>query len=179
MTMSGVNAGVGTSITTKAFIMIMIGGAGVVAGSIFGAVVLGFGEAIGYALLPGSVTYLVIFLALIIFLVVRPRGIMEAMGLTTSGIRSPEQKPANVKSAGLRRHIGWSATTRSIIRRVAPGVGTVAILLLIEPMLLKGNPDRLGVATNANILGLGALGLWLMFAIGLAMPTSRKARLLQ
>ena len=76
VTMSGVNAGVGTSITTKAFIMIMIGGAGVVAGSILGAVVLGFGEAIGYALLPGSVTYLVIFLALIIFLVVRPRGIM-------------------------------------------------------------------------------------------------------
>ena len=33
-------------------------------------------------------------------------------------------------------------------------------------MLLKGNPYWLGVATNANILGLGALGLWLMFAIG-------------
>jgi len=76
VTLSGVNAGVGTSITTKAFIMIMIGGAGVVAGSILGGVVLGFAEAIGYALLPGSVTYLFIFLALIIFLIARPQGIM-------------------------------------------------------------------------------------------------------
>jgi branched-chain amino acid transport system permease protein len=76
VTLSGVNAGMGTSITTKAFIMIMIGGAGVVAGSLLGALVLGFAEAIGYALLPGSITYLAIFLALIVFLVVRPQGIM-------------------------------------------------------------------------------------------------------
>ena len=76
VTISGVNAGMGTLITTKAFIMIMIGGAGVVAGSLLGAVVLGFAEAIGYALLPGSLTYLMIFLALIVFLIVRPQGIM-------------------------------------------------------------------------------------------------------
>ena len=56
--------------------MIMIGGAGVVAGSILGAVALGFIEAIGTALLPGSVTYLLIFMALIVFLIVRPQGIM-------------------------------------------------------------------------------------------------------
>ncbi len=76
VTISGVNAGMGTLVTTKAFIMIMIGGAGVVAGSLLGAVVLGFAEAIGYALLPGSLTYLMIFLALIVFLIVRPQGIM-------------------------------------------------------------------------------------------------------
>lgn len=76
VTLSGVNAGIGSSITTKAFIMVMIGGAGVVSGSILGAVVLGFAEAIGYAVLPGSATYLVIFLALILFLVLRPHGIM-------------------------------------------------------------------------------------------------------
>jgi branched-chain amino acid transport system permease protein len=76
VTLSGVNAGIGAAITIKAFVMIMIGGAGVVAGSILGAVVLGFAEAIGYALIPGSVTYLMIFLALIIFLIIRPQGIM-------------------------------------------------------------------------------------------------------
>lgn len=76
VTLSGVNAGIGIAITTKAFIMIMIGGAGVVAGSLLGAVVLGFAEAIGYAVLPGSVTYLVIFLGLVVFLIVRPQGIM-------------------------------------------------------------------------------------------------------
>ena len=76
ITVSGINAGLGTAISTKAFIMIMIGGAGVVAGSIMGAVALGFAEAVGYALLPGSVTYLLIFIGLIVFLVVRPQGIM-------------------------------------------------------------------------------------------------------
>lgn len=76
ITISGVNAGIGGAISTKAFIMIMIGGAGVVAGSILGAIVLGFAEAIGYALIPGSTTYLLIFVGLILFLILRPQGIM-------------------------------------------------------------------------------------------------------
>ncbi len=76
VTVSGVNTGIGTAISIKAFIVIMIGGAGVVAGSLLGAVVLGYAEALGYALIPGSVTYLLIFLCLILFLIVRPNGIM-------------------------------------------------------------------------------------------------------
>ena len=76
VTISAVNAGVGTVTSIKAFIMIMIGGAGVVGGAILGAVVLGFAEAIGYALFPGSITYLLIFTGLILFLIVRPQGIM-------------------------------------------------------------------------------------------------------
>ena len=76
VTLSGVNSGIGSTITTKAFIMIMIGGAGVVAGSIAGAILLGLAEAIGYAFLPGSITYLLIFVALIVFLILRPQGLM-------------------------------------------------------------------------------------------------------
>jgi len=56
--------------------MIMIGGAGVVPGAILGAIVLGFVEAIGYAVLPGSITYLLIFTGLIIFLLLRPQGLL-------------------------------------------------------------------------------------------------------
>lgn len=76
VTVSGVNAGVGTAISTKAFVMIMIGGAGVVSGALLGAVALGFIEAFGYAFFPGSVTYLLIFSGLILFLLIRPQGIM-------------------------------------------------------------------------------------------------------
>jgi branched-chain amino acid transport system permease protein len=76
ITVSGVNAGIGAAISTKAFIMIMLGGAGVVAGSIMGAIALGFAEAVGYALIPGSITYLLIFIGLILFLAIRPQGIM-------------------------------------------------------------------------------------------------------
>src|SRR5215471_10533535 len=52
-----VNSGMGTSISIKAF-------------------VLGFSEAAGYAYIPGQVTYLLIFIALIVFLALRPHGIM-------------------------------------------------------------------------------------------------------
>ena len=76
ITISAINSGIGTAISIKAFIMIMIGGAGVVAGAILGGVVLGFAEAIGYAMIPGSITYLLIFIAMIVFLIVRPQGIM-------------------------------------------------------------------------------------------------------
>lgn len=76
ITISAVNAGIGTVTSIKAFIMIMVGGAGVVAGAILGAIVLGFAEAIGYALIPGSITYLLIFVGLILFLIIRPQGIM-------------------------------------------------------------------------------------------------------
>src|SRR5207249_118627 len=47
VTVFAVNAGAGTPISIKAFIMIMIGGAGVVSGAILGAFVLGFSEALG------------------------------------------------------------------------------------------------------------------------------------
>ncbi len=75
VTVYGVNAGVGSNLSTKAFIMIMIGGAGVTSGAIVGGLLLGFAEAIGYDMLPGSVTYLMIFVAMIVFLVFKPNGL--------------------------------------------------------------------------------------------------------
>ena len=76
VTVLAVNAGAGTTISIKAFIMIMIGGAGVVSGAILGGFVLGFAESLGYHLFTGGATYLFIFIALILFLIVRPQGIM-------------------------------------------------------------------------------------------------------
>ena len=75
-TIFAVNSGLGTAISIKAFIMVMLGGAGVVSGAIAGAFVLGFLESFGYAYIPGSVTYMLIFAGMIIFLVFRPQGIM-------------------------------------------------------------------------------------------------------
>lgn len=75
VTVYGINSGVGTNISTKAFIMIMIGGAGVTSGAIVGGVLLGFAEAIGYDLLPGSLTYLLIFISMIVFLIFKPNGL--------------------------------------------------------------------------------------------------------
>lgn len=76
VTLYGVNSGVGANISTKAFLMIMIGGAGVSSGAIVGGVLLGFAEALGYDLLPSSLTYLLIFVAMVVFLLFRPNGLL-------------------------------------------------------------------------------------------------------
>lgn len=78
VTITGVNSGIGGPISIKAFMMIMIGGAGVVSGAIAGGFILGMMESVGLTVLReyGDVTYLVIFAALMVFLALRPNGLM-------------------------------------------------------------------------------------------------------
>ncbi len=78
VTITGVNLGMGGPTSVKAFMMVMIGGAGVISGAIAGGIILGFLEAIGLAVLSqyGDITYLVIFISLMIFLAIRPQGLM-------------------------------------------------------------------------------------------------------
>lgn len=75
---TGVNSGMGTPISIKAFEMVMLGGAGVISGAIVGGFILGMLEAVGVSALQdyGDLTFLIIFVALIIFLVIRPNGLM-------------------------------------------------------------------------------------------------------
>lgn len=75
VSVSGVNSGLGTWISIKAFIMVMIGGAGVISGAIWGGFILGILESIGAHFIPGN-QYLAIFVALIAFLAIRPRGLL-------------------------------------------------------------------------------------------------------
>jgi len=78
VTITGINSGIGGAISIKAFLMVMIGGAGVVGGAIAGGFILGMMESFGLNYLRefGDVTYLVIFVALMIFLSIRPNGLM-------------------------------------------------------------------------------------------------------
>ena len=75
---TGFNSGIGGPISIKAFMMVMIGGAGVVGGAIAGGFILGMMESVGLTVLRqyGDVTYLVIFAALMVFLSIRPNGLM-------------------------------------------------------------------------------------------------------
>ncbi|WP_027155034.1 branched-chain amino acid ABC transporter permease [Mesorhizobium sp. WSM2561] len=75
---TGVNSGIGGPISIKAFLMVMIGGAGVVSGAIAGGFILGMMESVCLTVLRqyGDVTYLVIFAALMVFLSIRPNGLM-------------------------------------------------------------------------------------------------------
>ena len=78
VTITGINLGMGGPTSVKAFMMIMIGGAGVISGAIAGGFILGMMESIGLTVLAayGDITYLVIFASLMIFLVFRPQGLM-------------------------------------------------------------------------------------------------------
>ncbi|WP_265517301.1 branched-chain amino acid ABC transporter permease [Nitratireductor luteus] len=78
VTITGVNSGIGGPISIKAFLMVMIGGAGVVGGAIAGGFILGMMESVGLTVLRefGDVTYLVIFALLMVFLSIRPNGLM-------------------------------------------------------------------------------------------------------
>jgi branched-chain amino acid transport system permease protein len=75
---TGVNSGIGGAISIKAFLMVMLGGAGVVGGAIAGGFLLGMMESVGLSMLSGygDLTYLVIFAALLVFLAIRPNGLM-------------------------------------------------------------------------------------------------------
>ena len=74
----GVNSGIGGPISIKAFMMVMIGGAGVISGAIAGGFILGMLESVGLTVLVayGDITYLVIFVSLMVFLAIRPQGLM-------------------------------------------------------------------------------------------------------
>ncbi len=78
VTITGVNSGIGGPISIKAFMMVMIGGAGVIPGAIIGGFILGMMESVGLTVLSqyGDITYLVIFASLMIFLAIRPQGLM-------------------------------------------------------------------------------------------------------
>ena len=78
VTITGINLGMGGPTSIKAFIMVMIGGAGVISGAIAGGLILGMLESVGLAVLSqyGDITYLIIFASLIVFLAIRPQGLM-------------------------------------------------------------------------------------------------------
>ena len=78
VTITGINLGMGGPTSINAFMMIMIGGAGVISGAILGGFILGMMESVGLTLLAssGEITYLVIFASLMVFLAFRPQGLM-------------------------------------------------------------------------------------------------------
>ena len=78
VTITGINLGMGGPTSIKAFMMIMIGGAGVISGAIMGGFILGMVESVGLTVLAasGDITYLVIFASLMVFLTIRPQGLM-------------------------------------------------------------------------------------------------------
>lgn len=140
VTVTGVNSGIGGGISIQAFTMIMIGGAGVISGAILGGFILGLVEAFGLYYLPGDVTYLTIFVCLMIFLTLRPQGLMG--------------KPW-----------GWFVKDKKFISYVV--VALIVLLIVIPSVLvLAGRNDYLYGITSVAILAMISAGVWLTFYMG-------------
>jgi len=71
-----ISAGCGGPMTIRVFIILLIGGFGSIPGAIAGAFVLGFLEAVGYALLPSNTVMLTAYAIVVLLLLFRPRGLM-------------------------------------------------------------------------------------------------------
>jgi branched-chain amino acid transport system permease protein len=78
VSITGINLGMGGPTSIKAFMMVMIGGAGVISGAIAGGLILGMLESVGLTVFSqyGDITYLIIFASLMVFLAIRPQGLM-------------------------------------------------------------------------------------------------------
>ena len=70
-----VGSGLGQNYITQAFMTVVVGGAGSVFGSVFGAGFIGIGQSIFEFLTDASLGQALIFLAVILLLQFRPKGI--------------------------------------------------------------------------------------------------------
>ncbi|MCZ6511906.1 MAG: branched-chain amino acid ABC transporter permease [Alphaproteobacteria bacterium] len=76
-----VSASMGTDIIITAFIIVVIGGLGSLTGTIIAALLIGELETLGSLFVPGSQAQIFSFVVLMVFLLVRPQGIMGERGL--------------------------------------------------------------------------------------------------
>jgi branched-subunit amino acid ABC-type transport system permease component len=70
----GVYSGIDVEVLIPAFIVVAIGGLGSLRGSFIGALIIGFADTFGKAYMPDAAMFL-IYLAMIVILLVRPRGL--------------------------------------------------------------------------------------------------------
>jgi branched-chain amino acid transport system permease protein len=74
--MVAINPHMGEPLLLKAFIIIIIGGLGSLAGSILGGLILGLGDSMGTVALGADTTVLIMFLLVILFLLFKPTGLL-------------------------------------------------------------------------------------------------------
>ena len=146
VTITGVNSGIGGPISIKAFMMVMIGGAGVVGGAIAGGFILGMMESVGLTVLHayGDITYLVIFAALMVFLSIRPQR-------------------ADGQAVGVMRQMTHAHEDHRLDCLPRPGVR------LSSPCRSDRGERRTDLyytLTSVALLSIASAGVWLTFYIG-------------
>ena len=144
VTITGVNSGIGGPISIKAFMMVMIGGAGVVGGAIAGGFILGMMESVGLTVLRdyGDITYLVIFAALMVFLSIRPQR-------------------ADGQAVGVMEHDAQHETSPR-----SPSSSLIVFVVVPWLIAATGRTDLYYTLTSVALLSIASAGVWLTFYIG-------------
>ena len=143
------NPGIDLAVITDAFVVVVVGGLGSLAGAYLAALLIGLLQAFGVALVP-KVTLVLVFLVMAAVLAVRPNGLLGRP--VTEARLAPELVP---------------------VLRPAPTalrlLGAAALLLALAAPLLAGN-YVLSVLTEALVLTLFAASLHMMMGPG-GMPS--------
>ena len=145
MTITGVNSGIGGPISIKAFMMVMIGGAGVVGGAIAGGFILGMLESVGLTVLHayGDITYLV--------------DLRRADDLSD---HSSERADGQALGMSLAR------MSRGRADRRAPRSFLALVSLRPVAIAATGRSDLYYTLTSVALLTIASAGVWITFFIG-------------
>ena len=157
-----VNLHMDLSIITEAFVVVVVGGLGSLAGAALAALLIGELHAFGILIFP-KITLVLVFLVMAVVLVIRPYGLLgrRPAGLIAPGPAEPVIRPAPL---ALRR-LGLAALGLALI--LPPFAGDYALSVLTEMAImvlfaaslhLIMGPGGMASFGHAAYFGLGAYG---------------------
>jgi branched-chain amino acid transport system permease protein len=126
-----INLGMGISIIAEAFVVVVIGGMGSIAGALLAAVLIGVLQAIGVALFP-QLTLVLTFLAMAVVLTVRPWGLLGKPELHAR----PPELAMELPLAPLSRPLAFGALGALAVLALAPvALGPYGLSVLIDMLI--------------------------------------------
>ncbi|WP_207482043.1 ABC transporter permease [Arenibaculum pallidiluteum] len=154
------------NIVVEAFVVVVIGGMGSVAGAFLASLLIGQLQAFGILIFP-QVTLVLVFLVMALVLVVRPYGLLGRPQAVPRAGHAPET-PIAPASQGAR--IAWAAAL-AVLLALPLAVGDYALVVLTEVFVLALFASSLHFAMgpggmvsfgHAAYFGLGAYGAGLL-----------------
>ena len=158
-----VNLHMDLSIIAEAFVVVVVGGLGSVAGAFLAAVLIGVVHAFGILIFP-KITLVLVFLIMAVVLIVRPYGLMgrkPGVAQTGAAAREPLLSPAGRDT----RMLGAAALAALVLAPLV--LGSYGVSLLTELVILTlfaaslhfiMGPGGLASFGHAAYFGLGAYG---------------------
>jgi len=158
-----VNLHMDLSIIVEAFVVVVVGGLGSIAGAYLAAVLIGIVHAFGILVFP-KITLVLVFLIMAVVLVVRPHGLMgrkPAGDQPAAGARGPLLSPAGRET----KRLGAAALAALLLAPLLVGDHGVSLLTELAILALFAaslhfmmGPGGLASFGHAAYFGLGAYG---------------------